>query len=310
MDLRTLQQATRSDHLHARHEKADRLYRLGAEYLQRAIDRDYERSLLRNASNCFAKAIEHNRRDPRAYVQLAYLFLLTGNGQKAVKYLQEAQRLNSEDPRVQELLGHAAKAGARRKMKMAEPRPQPVAGRHGPSPEQIALKMKHLRAQLTQWMDRSYRELQNLQPTWARPVWQGYKNLQIEYDEAYQSICNELDKLEALTDISELDSDLQKLEIALNRLDDVCELSQQMVSLYERIEKLAKHFERQLLAMKSNPRHLAKLQPLLDKYAPVCDELADDLDMLEGSGFNIAALTPGYEKLVQLYQQLDALPRG
>jgi len=301
MDLQALQQATRSEHLHARHEKAEKLHKLGLEYLKRARAQDFDRVLLRNAARCFAAAIENNRSNPQPYLQQAYLFLLAGNARRAVKYLQEVQRLAPEHPELPKLLNYAQRTGK-------------TATRHPAGPAQAPakpdlLKLGRLRAQLSveleQVMQKAYRELQNLQPTWARPVWQGYLRLQAEYDGTYQSLCTRLDKLEPHIDISQVDKELQKLEISLNRLDDVCELSKDMVELHERIEAGKQVLRGHVEAYERQTLSAALLSQVLSEYAEICETLADDLDMLEGSGFNISALTPAYESLVHDYQQLD-----
>lgn len=312
MDLSALQQATRSEHLQARHEKAEKLYHLGLEYLNRARKDKFDRTLLRNAARCFNAAIENNRKDPRAYVQQAYLFLLAKNQLKAVKYLQEAQRLSPEDPNVQRLLEHAQKQAGKPVKKKKGPssssyRPKHVVGSH---PEQIKRRRDGLEAELNRLMNRAYRELQDLQPTWAEPVLRGYHNLQLTYSEAYNQICEGVDQLEGKVDIEILDSELQKLEISLNRLDDVCGLSETMVALKRKIEKLHLSLQQKLQEVQRNPAKADLLTPTLDRYSKAIDGLADELDELEGSGFNIAALLPTYEALVGIFQTLDQLAQG
>lgn len=300
MDLSALQQS-RSGHLHARHEKAEKLYRLGCEYLRRAMETGVEpdRSLLRNAARCFTAAIENNRRDPRPYLQQAYLFLLSRNSRKAVRYLQEAQRLDPQHPRVTQLLEHAQKQAATGTKKSQTKAPLP------PNPQMLAQKRMAFIQEVETLLGRAYRELQNLPPTWAKPVLDGYRKLQEEYNSIYNRMCKRLDSLEKHMDIRDLDRELQKLEVTLNRLDDICELSGQMVDLFQRIDHLRKLLEKQLGQAQKDPNARAGVQALLDRYQPVIDSLADELDMLEGSGFDISALMPGYEALILTFQQLD-----
>ncbi|HEY9842272.1 MAG: hypothetical protein ACAI44_37950 [Candidatus Sericytochromatia bacterium] len=309
MDLSALQQHSRSEHLHARHEKADKLYRLGSEYLRRALEensKDPDRSLLRNAARCFSASIESNRRDPRPYLQQAYLFLLTGNSRKAVRYLQEAQRLEPENPRARQLMEHAQKQAARGTKKATAASRAPLP----PNPALLAQKRQAFIQELEQLLERAYRELQSLPPTWAKPVLDGYRKLQAEYNGIYNRMCKRLDQLEQHLDTQDLDRELQKLEVTMNRLDDICELSGQMVDLFQRIDHLRKLLERQVNACRHDPAAKAGVQPMLDRYQPVCDDLADELDMLEGSGFDISALMPGYEALIITFQQLDQTVHG
>lgn len=305
MDLSALQQQSRSGHLHARHEKADKLYRLGSEYLRRALEidaRDPDRSLLRNAARCFSAAIENNRRDPRPYLQQAYLFLLSNNSRKAVRYLQEAQRLEPNNARAAQLMEHAQKqASGMTKKAIGGSTPPP------PNPQMLAQKRMAFIQEVEQLLSRAYRELQSLPPTWAKPVLDGYRKLQSEYNGIYNRMCKRLDSLEKHMDIRDLDRELQKLEVTLNRLDDICELSGQMVELFQRIDHLKKLLDRQLAVSQKDESTYGEIQPLLDRYQPVADGLADELDMLEGSGFDISALMPGYEALILTFQQLDRL---
>ncbi len=312
MDLQALQQATRSDHLHARHQKAQRLYVLGVEYLQRAKQYDWDRVLLRNAARCFSASITHNRKAPDAYLKQAFLFSLTGNARKALHYLREAQRLSPEHPELQRLLSHL-------QQRPAATSPTPVISRSIPKPtfakippdlQKLAYQRDKLAIELQQVMSKAYRELPGLQPTWAQPVWKGYCRLRDEFDRKYQELCELLDGLYPHFDISSLDQDLQKLEISLNRLDDVCEHSEQMVSLYQRVNHLEKMFERQLQRTQSRQAPAQESQGLLDKYQPVLDEMADELDIFEGSGMSIQQVLPRYENLVGLYQSLETLVNG
>lgn len=302
-DLHALQHHSQSGHMHARHEKADKLYKLGCEYLNRAREltpHDPDRTLLRNAARCFSAAIENNRRDPRAYLQQAYLFLLTGNSRKAIKYIQEAQRLQPDHPRIQVLLQHAQKQAGK-------PVKAQARVTEAPNPAVLSQRRQKFIQELGEILERSYRELQGLPPTWAKPVLDGYRKLQDEYTGYYNRFCKRLDQLEPYMPIQDLDRELQKLEVNLNRLDDICELSGQMVDLFQRIDHLSKVIERQLTQSMQNPAKRQEAQTILDRYQPVCDQLADELDMLEGSGFDISALMPGYEALVLNFQQLDQL---
>lgn len=304
MDLHVLQQVNRSEHLHARHEKARKIYQLGLEYLKRAQAADLDRVLLRNAARCFAAAIEHNRKDARPLLQQAYLFLLTGNGRKAVKYLREAQRLlPAEHPELQRLLQYAQRPTQQKK---STRQPQQA----GLQPDKLKALYQKTEAELDRLMAKAYRELPGLQPTWASPVWRGYCKLQQEYDAAYQKICQRLDKLSPYLDTQRLDQQLQKLEISLNRLDDVCEHSETMVTLRQRIEAAQQALEHKLTLARSGQLSAQAHQQALTDDAKLCDELADELEMLEGSGFNVAALIPGYEALVASYQALEQQAGG
>lgn len=304
MNLSALQQQSHSGHLHARHEKANKLYRLGCEYLRRALEdnpRDPDRSLLRNAARCFTAAIENNRRDSRPYLQQAYLFLLSNNHRKALRYLQEAQRIEPENPRAKQLMEHLQKQAVGSTKKAVTRAPQPL------NPAMLAQKRLAFIQEVEQVLERAFRELPSLLPTWAKPVLDGYRKLQSEYNGIYNHMCKRLDTLEQHMDIQDIDRELQKLEVTLNRLDDICELSGQMVELFQRIDHLRKLLERQIAVCKQDPASKSAVQPMLDRYQPVCDELADELDMLEGSGFDISAMMPGYEALILTFQQLDHL---
>lgn len=312
MDLQALQQVTRSDHLHARHQKALRLYKLGVEYLQRARQYDWDRRLLRNAARCFASAITHNRSVPEPYLKQAFLFSLVGNTRKSLHYLREAQRLAPDHPELLRLQGHLQKSPAERQASGVKP-PGSLNVKHprraaSVDPQQLAYQRDRLAIGLEQVMSKAYRELPSLQPTWAEPVWKGYCRLRDEFDEKYQELCDLFDQLSVHFELSSLDRDLQKLEISLNRFDDVCEHSEQMVSLYQRIHHLEKMFERHLLKLQQGTA--ADSQTLLDKYQQVLDEMADELDLFEGSGMSIHQVLPRYESLVALYQRIDAQSNG
>lgn len=318
MDLQALQQATRSDHLHARHQKAQRLYVLGVEYLRRAKQYDWDRVLLRNAARCFSSAITHNRKAPEPYLKQAFLFSLAGNTRKSLHYLREAQRLNPEHPELKRLLGYlqhkpqslssvstaTSSPGAERTPRRTPRQAAPV------DLQQLAYDRDKLAIELQQLMSKAYRELPALQPTWAQPVWKGYCRLRDEFDAKYHHLCDLLDRLSPHFDMTSMDLDLQKLEISLNRFDDVCEHSEQMVQLYQRIRHLETAFERQLQREQAGRAPAGESDALLNKYQSLLDEMADELDIFEGSGMSIQQVLPRYESLVGMFQRLDAQVSG
>lgn len=90
-----------------RSAKAERAYRLGCEYAQRATQSPstpLASTLFQNALKCFAFAITMNRSDAAPYVQAAAIFIRYRQQPLALKYLQEARRLDPEHPEVASLL--------------------------------------------------------------------------------------------------------------------------------------------------------------------------------------------------------------
>ena len=103
---------------------------------------------------------------------------------------------------------------------------------------------------------------------------------------------------------------MQKLEISLNRLDDVCDHSESMVKLYQRIAHLEKTFSGQLQLARQRKLSKPQAEQLLNKYESVLEQMADELDMFEGSGMNIQQVLKPYEKVVALFQTLDQYTQG
>ena len=77
-----------------RHRESDVSWLHGLDLLEQAAAGGYRhKPFLIRAGESFLIAIQHNRRNPDPYVGMAYLYLLTGDQARAIRYLNEAQRV-------------------------------------------------------------------------------------------------------------------------------------------------------------------------------------------------------------------------
>lgn len=309
MDLSALSNLSKarkqSGHLDQRHEKAFRLYRLGCEYLKRAKKSNYsDKNLTKKSIRCFVKAIENNRNDARPYARLGYLFLLYKDPVQASKYLNEAVRINPKNADAQRLLDYAQNSAVKKikkKKGLGAPPPKLKLNTQGTPQGQYKALERAIQEQVTL----SFQKVQGIKPTLIpinlRQLRDTLKNLEKNYDDLGKS----LDVLEQKIDVSRLDMELKKLEINLNLLEDTIKLSEQQIefkkSMLTLTEQIEIHMERYV--QKADP--IEVYEDFLDKALDECDELADELEFLEGSGYDIKPLMKYYNKLNAVFQKFD-----
>ncbi|PIQ28669.1 hypothetical protein COW36_12145 [bacterium (Candidatus Blackallbacteria) CG17_big_fil_post_rev_8_21_14_2_50_48_46] len=297
-----------------RQKRFDRLYRMGAEYLKRAKKTDFsDRSLVKKAGICFSQAIENNRRDPRPLVKLGYISTVFRDTKLATRYLNEALRLDPENKDAKKLLAHIEKQSTQAIKNLKKDKGlslQKVQKLSEAAP--VTGKAFYLQTQeliLTQIRE-SFERMQGIQPTLVPINLQKFEEIHQQLETNYEELNQKLDQLEEEGfDIEPLERDFQKLEVNLNLMEDTCKLSRKMIALKKSIQEETSKVQdwNQVLEMHPAPEKKAEIDSHFDEMMDRSDELADELDELEGSGFDIQALMKYYNQFSAACHRLEKL---
>lgn len=318
MDLSALSQlsASKKQTLQdERQRRSDRLYRMGVEYLRRARKEQFQnRALVKRATICFGQAIENNRRDPRPLVKLAYICLVFRDSKLATRHLNEALRLDPGNVEAKKLQAYLEKQ-LTQTLRNLKHKDQGVALQSVRRLQERPLaqgKTTYLQLQslIQAQVRESFECMQDIRPTLIAIQLNKYEEIQQQLEANYEMLCHQLDQLEAQgIAIEALERDLQKLEINLNQLEDVCKLSRQMIALKKRIQLETERVQDWNLQLERNPVATVKTSLDLEFNALIerCDSLADALDELEGSGFDIQPLLKYYHQLTAACNRFEQL---
>lgn len=172
--------------------------------------------------------------------------------------------------------------------------------------------------QLEGRIQREVKKLSIFHPDWYASSRDRYKVDKVEKQyislrESQNQFLTKIAEIEAEIDCSALRQMLKPLDIIVARCEHSLNLSWQMIHLQEMLEGHHRWMERELLQFEKT----GKLPPdfseeRFDYLLKDCDDLADQLDQLEGLGLDCSRLVPAYERLalkVSRFQDLRNLPK-
>ncbi len=312
MDLSALSNLAKarqqSDHLDQRHDKALQLYRLGCEYLKRAKLSHYQdKSLTKKAIACLVKAIENNRKDARAYIQLARLFLIFKQPIQANKYLQEAVRIDPLDPNAQKLLTYTQKSASRTRMRpVSEPLPIDTQQTELVDPSlQPQVAYAALAQRIQEQIEIAFERVQGLKPSMIPIQVNHMRQTLRQLEKPFDSICQEMDRIEKQIDLSPLEFEFKKLELNLNVFEDILSFSERQIQFRNETLALSQEIEVQMQSSTQEIEPRETYERFLDQALIQCDALADQLEALEGAGNEVGHLMKDYDQLNNVFQSFD-----
>jgi len=172
--------------------------------------------------------------------------------------------------------------------------------------------------QLEGRIQREVKKLSIFHPDWYASSRDRFKVDKVEKQyislrESQNQFLTKIAEIEAEIDCSALRQMLKPLDIIVARCEHSLNLSWQMIHLQEMLEGHHRWMERELLQFEKT----GKLPPdfseeRFDYLLKDCDDLADQLDQLEGLGLDCSRLVPAYERLalkVSRFQDLRNLPK-
>ncbi|MGE3726262.1 MAG: tetratricopeptide repeat protein [Candidatus Sericytochromatia bacterium] len=172
--------------------------------------------------------------------------------------------------------------------------------------------------QLEGRIQREVKKLSIFHPDWYASSRDRFKVEKVEKQyialrESQSQFLTKIAEIESEIDCSALRQMLKPLDIIVARCEHSLNLSWQMIHLQEMLEGHHRWMERELLQFEKT----GKLPPdfseeRFDYLLKDCDDLADQLDQLEGLGLDCSRLVPAYERLalkVSRFQDLRNLPK-
>jgi tetratricopeptide (TPR) repeat protein len=290
-----------------RQKRSDKLYRLGTEYLNRSKANDFrDREQVKKAAICFGHAIESNRRDPRPHLKLGYISMVFREYKMATRHLNEVLRLEPDHKQAKKLLAHLEQKSTQA-IRAARKKDNGLTlkdvKRLTPPIEATGKTLYNQTQELIQTQIReSFERMKGIQPTLVPVNLSKFEEIHQQLECNYDWINQQLDQLEQEGfDIEALERELQKFEVNLNLMEDTCKLSREMITLKKAMqEETSKIQDWNVDAERGlSAEQQAQMENNFDQMVDRCDELADHLDTLEGSGFDI-------QPLMKYYNQLNA----
>lgn len=172
--------------------------------------------------------------------------------------------------------------------------------------------------QLEGRIQREVKKLSIFHPDWYASSRDRFKVDKVEKQyislrESQNQFLAKIAEIEAEIDCSVLRQMLKPLDIIVARCEHSLNLSWQMIHLQEMLEGHHRWMERELLQFEKTGKLPSDFsEERFDYLLKDCDDLADQLDQLEGLGLDCSRLVPAYERLalkVSRFQDLRNLPK-
>ncbi len=298
-----------------RHEKSDEAYQEGLKALAEAQASGFrDKNALKQASQQFLKAIQMARGKAEPYVGLAYLLLLLGQQAQAVRYLQQAQRIepNHEDTRkllqyIQNPQAFAAPVSQANPSMQAESGFRILTLDRPESPDHVNPdeedRPRALREKLTLLSYEASKLpteliLDRKQLKAARAQVQGW-------EEQLEAIQEDIHDLERTHNVNGLQRSVQVLERRIEKLDKLCRDSAHMCQIHDDILDAQLDVRGALKQSTFVPEQADALEARLEEFLDECDRLADLIDEAEAQGLDTQALAMNYEALTAAVERFQ-----
>ena len=258
------------------------------------------------ASKKLLTALRNNRLNPKPYIALGYLLLLSNDQERARRYFREALTLDPGNPMAQDFLKsmeevqHVSLSQAD-KMQALEARWEQQAS-------QEEIRADDLEKLILVTLQQIMGELHQPSPSEDPEQLSLYQSKLSEIESQWQGINRHLAQLETQIDTLHLQQQVRPLEILMRRYQKAITHCEQFQTIRAEIGQ-AKSQTLQLIHRVSQQTQINdQLDVLLDQ----CDALADQLDALEAQNMDYPGLINAYEELLTfvdvLQQQIDETP--
>lgn len=286
---------------HQRQRVAETRYQKGLSLLELAHQEGYTHPLrLQEASKFLIQAIQHNRRDLRPLLAMAYLFLILEDHDMALSYVTQALNL---EPEHAEALNFQARilADRERISQRAGQRSTRLSDTHD------ALDYDQLYDECENFIREAVREVMLTPPpvpVLADADVQKLRDMQARLEEEREQIRQQLKVIDEEIDIAELSQMLRPLEINHKRYTQVLELSQQLQrfhgSLRAELELLS-----QVVQEAQSSEDPADLEILIENQDALLENLDDFMRQSESFQQQGALLPELQQTLTQLQDDIE-----
>ncbi len=264
----------------------------------------HNRERVIQACHLLMDAIQATRHQIDPYLHLARIFLVFQDDRQALKYLKLAQEIDAQNPDVLLYLAFLSENTS------AATDPRPVAKiepfQAGPD---AAQDFDLLYAQIEKYLYQKVQGLMNSGLSGMGPTLsaEDYKKLCQECSQLqteYAQLQTKLKLLETEMDIAELQKKARPLEILLMRFNRARQQSEQLQTVFQRIDEL-------------NQRAFGLLQKVRaalsdfdfdtewDHLVDHCDLIADQLDDLDLAQIDISPLSGPYANMIAVVNQIQ-----
>ena len=274
-----------------------------------------QKPFLLQACDAFSEGIRFQRTNPEPYVGFAYVLLLIGNTDKAIGYIQEAQRLEPDHADIGLLLLEwkrqtSPKPAAGKATSNQPPAARPVSAPAGPA--MAAIDYDALYDKLELQIMSEVRALMNAPLVEAKPsIEVGHISELEQQIKAIQkqlaSFERQLKVIDEEIDIVELSLKLKPIEVMLRRYQKARQVSGILTSLCQDITEQYRLAHQMLQESRLStdaedvPIAEENLEVLLDRI----DSFANCLDELEAQGHDIEAALQRYNRLLAVLEDLQ-----
>jgi tetratricopeptide (TPR) repeat protein len=309
-DFATLTQAKqglqKSDQL--RHQQSVELYTQGRQLIREAFLPPVNKAKLKQATDCFAKGIQANYKNPANYFGMGFLFLLITQPLQALPYLKAGLELEPGSELGKELLQQAQSG-------VAQPKTTPQAlVQHIPQFDKPASEMDFddlydsteaaIMLFLKQMMTD---EVLGLTPSPNPKQLEVVQTKLNRFQEKTHEFNHRLQILDQEMEVSDLRQQLGTIDKALQRILSLSQLFEQFIEIHQDIQKHADLTD-EIMAesqVTDDPQDIEVLEENLQVLLDHCDSVADRLDELESKKINIHPLQTPYQHYAEQLERFQ-----
>lgn len=282
-----------------RRSVSDEAYQKGIDFLAQAQACGFEDKVaLKQASEQLIRAIQYGRQNVPAYVAMSYLLILLDDQMMAIRYLNEAKRIEPDNEDVQNLIEFVKnpKSG---QDEDDEAFGSEAMGDGGEAGDALYEEVRAL-------IDRELEQLQGIrwEPALTPQAFRQVEEHLMHLEEVRKKLDEQLMELEFEMDTSALRQRARPLEESVQKLAGLRKVSHQMLRTLQEMQTQIDAVQQDVQCfIVSSP----ELEQKLEHYLDECDRFADVLDQTEEQGYSIAAFEDKYNQLVGAVEQFQDL---
>jgi len=308
LDFATLTQARqglqKSDSL--RHQQSAELYAQGRQLIREAIKQAVDKTKLKQATDCFAKGIQANYKNPANYFGMGFLFLLIAQPRQALPYLKAGLDLEPGSELGKELLQQAQKGQPKTAQKPLEPQSAQFAK---PAAEMDfddlydsteAAIMLFLKQIMTD-------EVLGFAPS-PNPKQLALLQSKLKlFQEKTQEFSQRLHILDQEMEVTDLRKQLSAIDKALQRIISLSQLFEQFIEIHQDIQKHTDITDEIMAESQAtdDPNDIEVLEENLQVLLDHCDSVADRLDEMDAKKINIHPLQTPYQHYAEQLERFQ-----
>lgn len=281
-----------------RQQRSEEDYQAGIQALAQAKAAGFQdKTLLKQACERLMSALQKNRNNPRPYIAMGYLLMISADRNRAKRYFLTALKLDPQNETAQNFLASMAEA-AEIELQAHDTLQRFERFQTSSDPDlQYQSLEKMIATTLKQVMSVPHQAEPALEPEALAKL----REQSTELLELKAGIEKQIELLEDELDTTPLYFQLHPLEVILRRYQKALKTSAEFLRLQTEIAGLKQETCRLIQAANEQKEVPQSLDALLD----ACDALADQLDEFETRKISIQPLETSYHELLGLVRILQ-----